>query len=84
MAVLKGRADKRTAEQRRNDEAQKARPRGAQDTTYVTTGPTTGKADERDDKAAPPAQEEIPVTVVPSGPAGGIMDDAGNGPGVKR
>ena len=69
---------------RANDAAQKVRPKGAQDTTYVTTGPTTGKADERDDKAAPPAQEEIPVTVVPSGPAGGIMDDAGNGPGVKR
>lgn len=84
MAVLKGRADKRTAEQRRNDEAQKARPRGAQDTTYVTTGPTTGKADERDDKAVPPVQEEIPVTVVPSGPAGGIMDDVDHGPGVKR
>ena len=83
MAVLKGRADKRTAEQRRNDEAQKARPRGAQDTTYVTTGPTTGKADERDDKAVPPVQEEIPVTVVPSGPAGGIMDDVDHGPGVK-
>lgn len=84
MAVLKGRADKRTAEQRANDAAQKARPKGTQDTTYVTTGPTTGKADERDDKAVPPVQEEIPVTVVPSGPAGGIMDDAGNGPGVKR
>jgi len=84
MAVFKGHADKRTAEQRRNDEAQKARPRGAQDTTYVTTGPTTGKADERDDKAVPPVQEEIPVTVVPSGPAGGIMDDVDHGPGVKR
>lgn len=84
MAVFKGHADKRTAEQRRNDEAQKARPRGAQDTTYVTTGPATGKADERDDKAVPPVQEEIPVTVVPSGPAGGIMDDVDHGPGVKR
>lgn len=84
MAVLKGHADKRTAEQRANDAAQKARPKGAQDTTYVTTGPATGKDDERDDKAVPPVQEEIPVTVVPSGPAGGIMDDTGNGPGVKR
>lgn len=84
MAVLKGRADKRTAEQRANDAAQKARPKGAQDTTYVTTGPATGKADERDDKAVPPVQEDTPVTVVPSGPAGGILDDAGNGPGVKR
>ena len=84
MAVFKGHADKRTAEQRRNDEAQKARPRGAQDTTYVTTGPATGKADERDDKAVPPVQEEIPVTVVPSVPAGGIMDDVDHGPGVKR
>ena len=77
MAVLrKNAADKRTEEQRRND--------AAQDTTYVTTGPTTGKADERDDNPAPPVQEEIPVTVVPSKPAGGILDDAGNGPGVKR
>ena len=84
MAVFKGHADKRTAEQRANDAAQKARPKGAQDTTYVSTGPTTGKADERDDKAVPPVQEEIPVTVVPSGPAGGILDDTGNGPGVKR
>ena len=67
MAVLKGHADKRTEEQRRNDAA-----------------PTTGKADERDDNPAPPVQEEIPVTVVPSKPAGGITDDAGNGPGVKR
>ena len=84
MAVLrKNAADKRTEEQRRNDAAQKARPKGTQD-TYVTTGPTTGKADERDDKAVPPVQEEILVTVVPSGPAGGILDDAGNGPGVKR
>lgn len=84
MAVLKGHADNRTAEQRANDAAQKARPKGTQDTTYVTTGPTTGKADERNDNPAPPVHEEIPVTVVPSGPAGGIMDDAGNGPGVKR
>ena len=30
--------DKRTAEQRKNDAAQKARPKGAQDTTFVTTG----------------------------------------------
>ena len=85
MAVLrKNAADKRTEEQRRNNTAQKARPKGTQDTTYVTTGPTTGKADERDDNPAPLVHEEIPVTVVPSGPAGGIMDDAGNGPGVKR
>jgi hypothetical protein len=49
MAVLrKNAADKRTAEQRANDAAQKARPKGAQDTAYVTTGPGTGKADERD------------------------------------
>lgn len=41
------RADKRTAEQRRNDTAQKARPKGAQDTTFVTTGPATDKEDER-------------------------------------
>lgn len=39
--------DKRTAEQRRNDTAQKARPKGAQDNAYVTTGPATGKEDER-------------------------------------
>lgn len=84
MAVLKGHADKRTAEQRANDAAQKARPKGAQDTTYVTTGPATGKADERDDKPSPPVQEDVPVTKAPSGPAGGILDDAGNGPGVKR
>lgn len=47
MAVLRGHADKRTEEQRRNDAAQKARPKGAQDTTFVTTGPATGKEDER-------------------------------------
>ena len=47
MAVLKGHADKRTAEQRANDVAQKARPKGAQDRTTVTTGPATGKEDER-------------------------------------
>lgn len=41
------RADKRTAEQRRNDAAQNARPKGAQDTTFATTGPATGKEDER-------------------------------------
>ena len=41
------RADKRTEEQRRNDAAQNARPKGAQDTTFVTTGPATGKEDER-------------------------------------
>ncbi len=41
------RADKRTAEQRKNDAAQKRRPKGAQDTTFVTTGPATGKEDER-------------------------------------
>lgn len=39
--------DKRTEEQRRNDAAQNARPKGAQDTTFVTTGPATGKEDER-------------------------------------
>uniref|UniRef100_UPI001407E4A6 hypothetical protein n=1 Tax=Enterocloster aldenensis TaxID=358742 RepID=UPI001407E4A6 len=47
MAVLRGHADKRTAEQRANDVAQKARPKGAQDRTTVTTGPATGKEDER-------------------------------------
>lgn len=47
MAVLRGHADKRTAEQRENDVAQKARPKGAQDRTTVTTGPATGKEDER-------------------------------------
>ena len=47
MGATNKNADKRTAEQRRNDEAQKARPMGAQDTTYVTTGPATGKEDER-------------------------------------
>lgn len=41
------RADKRTEEQRRNDMAQNARPKGAQDKTFVTTGPATGKEDER-------------------------------------
>ena len=41
------RADKRTAEQRKNDAAQKRRPKGAQDTTFVTTGPATGKEEER-------------------------------------
>ena len=34
--------DKRTAEQRKNDAAQKRRPKGAQDTTFAT-----GKEDER-------------------------------------
>ena len=47
MAVLKGHADKRTAEQRANDAAQNVRPKGAQDRTTVTTGPATGKEDER-------------------------------------
>lgn len=48
MATLKeNAADKRTAEQRANDAAQKARPKGAQDTTFITTGPATGKTDER-------------------------------------
>lgn len=55
MANMLGHADKRTAEQRSNDAAQKARPKGAQDTAYVTTGPGTGKADGRDGKPAPPA-----------------------------
>lgn len=41
------RADKRTAEQRKNDAAQKRRPKGAQDTTFVSTGPATKKEDER-------------------------------------
>lgn len=48
MASVTGkRADKRTGEQRRNDAAQNARPKGAQDNAYVTTGPATGKEDER-------------------------------------
>lgn len=83
MAVLRGHADKRTAEQRANDVAQKARPKGAQDTTYVTTGAATGKADERKDKPVPPAQEKVPVTKVPSKPAGGITGDDDHGPGVQ-
>lgn len=83
MAVLKGHADKRTAEQRANDVAQKARPKGAQDKATVSTGPTTGKADERKDKPAEPAPEDVPVTVVPSKPEGGITGDADHGPGVQ-
>lgn len=47
MAVLRGHADKRTAEQRANDVAQNVRPKGAQDRATVTTGPATGKEDER-------------------------------------
>lgn len=47
MAVLRGHADKRTAEQRENDAAQNVRPKGVQDKTFVTTGPDTGKEDER-------------------------------------
>lgn len=52
MANMLGHADKRTAEQRSNDAAQKARPKGAQDTAYVTTGPGTGKTDERNEPEA--------------------------------
>lgn len=40
-------ADKRTPKQRFNGVAQNARPKCAQDTTFVTTGPATGKEDER-------------------------------------
>lgn len=47
MANKLGHADKRTEEQRRNDMAQNVRPKGAQDKTFVTTGPATGKEDER-------------------------------------
>ena len=47
MAVKHGKADKRTREQRRNDLAQKARPKGTQDNIFVTKGPATGKEDER-------------------------------------
>ena len=47
MSETNKHADKRTAEQRANDLAQKARPHGAQDTTHVSTGPATGKEDER-------------------------------------
>ena len=83
MAVLRGHSDKRTAEQRANDVAQKARPKGAQDTTYVTTGAATGKADERNDKPTTPAPEDVPVTVVPSKPEGGITGDVDHGPGVQ-
>lgn len=47
MAVATGKhADHRTKEQMANDLAQTKRPKGAQDTTYVTTGPATGKTDE--------------------------------------
>lgn len=77
-------ADKRTAEQRANDVAQEARPKGVQDTTYVTTGPATGKEDGRDDKPPSPTKEDVPVTVEPHRPAGGITSDAGNGPGVEN
>lgn len=83
MAVLKGHADKRTAEQRANDVAQGARPKGAQDTAYVTTGPATGKEDGRKDRPSPPVQEDVPVTKVPSKPAGGITGDDDHGPGVQ-
>lgn len=48
MAVATGKhADHRTKEQMANYLAQTKRPKGAQDTTYVTTGPATGKTDER-------------------------------------
>lgn len=47
MGTTGKKADKRTPEQRSNDVAQNARPKGAQDTTFVTTGPATGKEDER-------------------------------------
>ena len=83
MAVLRGHADKRTAEQRRNDVAQKARPKGAQDKTTVTTGPATGKADGRKDTPTAPTPKDVPVTVVPSKPAGGITGDDDHGPGVQ-
>ena len=84
MAVVTNKhADKRTAEQRADDLAQKVRPKGAQDRQYVTTGPETGQADGRDERPAPPAPEDVPVTVVPSRPAGGRIDDAGNGPGIR-
>lgn len=83
MAVLKGHADKRTAEQRANDAAQKARPKGAQDTAYVTTGAATGKADERKGKPEPTATEKAPVTVVAPKPAGGLEEDEDHGPGIQ-
>lgn len=47
MANMLGHADERTEEQRKNDAAQNVRPKGAQDKTFVTTGPDTGKEDER-------------------------------------
>lgn len=48
MAVVTNKnADPRTAEQRANVAAQNVRPKGAQDTAYVTTGPATGVEDER-------------------------------------
>ena len=40
-------ADHRTKEQMSNDLAQTKRPKGAEDKTFVTTGPATGKVDER-------------------------------------
>ena len=51
MATKLGKADKRTEEQRLNDAAQKVRKGSAQDTHFVTTGPATGKEDERADDA---------------------------------
>ena len=48
MAVATGKhADHRTNEQMANDLAQTKRPKGAEDKTYVTTGPAIGKTDER-------------------------------------
>ena len=47
MAIMAGHADKRTEEQRKNDVAQNVKPKSAQDKHYVTTGPATGKEDER-------------------------------------
>ncbi len=47
-------ADHRTKEQMSNDLAQTKRPKGTEDKTFVTTGPATGKTDER-------AREQRPV-----------------------
>ena len=47
VMVTNKHADHRTKEQMANDLAQTKRPKGAEDKTFVTTGPATGKTDER-------------------------------------
>ncbi|WAX11084.1 hypothetical protein CB457P1_00046 [Enterocloster phage CB457P1] len=53
MAVLKGHSDKRTPEQRKNDAINRREdltPTALNtEKNYVTTGPATGKSDERKD-----------------------------------